>query len=289
MAKIVRAISENGGVVAISINSKDIVSKAHEIHKTSATASAALGRFLTAGAMMGNMLKYKEESLTLRINGGGSAGNILVVSDYLGNVKGYMDNPIADLPSKAPGKLDVSGIVGKDGFLSVIKDLKLKEPYVGQVPIVSGEIAEDITSYYATSEQTPTVCALGVLVDTDLSIKSAGGYMIFLLPGASDEEITMLEENLKKLPAVSYMFEQGYTPEDICFTLLEGFNPEIIDITESAYKCDCSEQRVSKALISVGRKELESMIDDGKNVEINCHFCNKNYIFTVDDIKKLLS
>ena len=203
MSRLIRAISENGGVLFCAVDSTDIVREAERIHKTSAVTSAALGRLLTAASMMGVMLKSEKDSLTLRIKGGGPSGTVLAVSDGAGNVRGYVEQPVVELPPRADGKLDVGGAVGRDGTLSVVKDLGMKEPYVGQVPLVSGEIAEDITAYYAVSEQTPTVCALGVLVDRDLSILTAGGYLLQLLPGASDAEITHLEQNVAALPSVT--------------------------------------------------------------------------------------
>jgi len=203
MSRLIRAISENGGVLFCAVDSTDIVREAERIHKTSAVTSAALGRLLTAASMMGVMLKSEKDSLTLRIKGGGPSGTVLAVSDGAGNVRGYVEQPVVELPPRADGKLDVGGAVGRDGTLSVLKDLGMKEPYVGQVPLVSGEIAEDITAYYAVSEQTPTVCALGVLVDRDLSILTAGGYLLQLLPGASDAEITHLEQNVAAPPSVT--------------------------------------------------------------------------------------
>ena len=229
MAQIVRTISRDGGVVCSAIDSTDIAAEAERIHKTSATVTAALGRLLTAGSLMGSMLKKKEESITLRLSGGGPAGLLLVVSDGEGNVRGTVDNPVVEIPLNSYGKLDVAGAVGREGTLSVVKDLGLKDPYVGQVPIVSGEIAEDITHYYAVSEQIPTVCALGVLVNPELTVRAAGGFLVQLLPGATEEEITRLEENVKALPAISKMIDSGMTPEEIAKKVLAGFEPEVLD------------------------------------------------------------
>ena len=229
MSRLIRAISENGGVLFCAVDSTDIVREAERIHKTSAVTSAALGRLLTAASMMGVMLKSEKDSLTLRIKGGGPSGTVLAVSDGAGNVRGYVEQPVVELPPRADGKLDVGGAVGRDGTLSVVKDLGMKEPYVGQVPLVSGEIAEDITAYYAVSEQTPTVCALGVLVDRDLSILTAGGYLLQLLPGASDAEITHLEQNVAALPSVTELLRSGASLEQIMEQALAGFAPNVLD------------------------------------------------------------
>ena len=265
MSRLIRAISENGGVLFCAVDSTDIVREAERIHKTSAVTSAALGRLLTAASMMGVMLKSEKDSLTLRIKGGGPSGTVLAVSDGAGNVRGYVEQPVVELPPRADGKLDVGGAVGRDGTLSVVKDLGMKEPYVGQVPLVSGEIAEDITAYYAVSEQTPTVCALGVLVDRDLSILTAGGYLLQLLPGASDAEITHLEQNVAGLPSVTEL------------QALAGFAPNVLDEQQVRYQCDCSQARVERALLSLGRDELAEMAAEGKPVEVSCHFCDKKY------------
>ena len=251
MANMIRGISDNGGVVFYGVDSTNIVAEAERIHKTSAVTSAALGRLLTAASMMGITLKSEQDSLTLRLNGGGPAGTVLAVADGAGCVKGYVQNPVVELPLRGDGKLDVGGAVGKDGTLSVVRDLGLKEPYVGQIPLVSGEVAEDITAYYATSEQTPTVCALGVLVNPDLSIQCAGGYMIQLLPGATEQEITMLEQNVAKAPSVTKLLQQGMDPKAIMELVLQGFDPQVLDEYDVSYKCDCSRQRVELSLIHI--------------------------------------
>lgn len=285
MPQLLRGISENGGVIFYGIDSTDIVKKAEQIHKTSATATAALGRLLTAAALMSATLKSTQDSLTLRINGGGSAGTVLAVANGGGEVKGYVSNPLAEAPPRQDGKLNVGAIIGTDGTLSIIKDIGMKEPYVGQIPLVSGEIAEDITSYYATSEQTPTICALGVLVNPDLSVAAAGGYLVQLLPGATDEEISMLESNLAKMPPVTQLYSNKQTPWQICEMLLNGFNPNVLDEETVDYKCDCSKARVERAIISIGKEEIQTMIDENPVAETVCHFCNTKYEI---DLKKLI-
>lgn len=274
--------------MATAVDTTDVVGEAERIHKTSAVITAALGRLLTAGSMMGNMLKGKDDSITLRVNGNGPAGSLIVVSDFNGDVRGYVQNPVVELPLNPKGKLDVGGAVGKDGLLYVLKDLGLKEPFSGSVPLVSGEIAEDITAYYAMSEQIPTVCALGVLVDTDLTVKAAGGYIIQLLPAASDATIDKLEKSIADLPSVTSMLDSGMTPEDIVRAALKDFEVEVLYTQDVEYKCNCSKDRVAKALISLGREELTQMAEDLPKAEINCHFCDKVYEFTPEELKKLI-
>lgn len=286
MGKLVRCISVDGTLTAMAINSTDIVSEAERIHKTSAVVSAALGRLLTAASLMGSTLKGKEDSLTLKINGKGPAGTVMAVSDSSGNVRGYVQNSVVELPLNKKGKLDVSGAIGKDGYVTVIKDLGLKEPYIGQTPIVTGEIAEDITSYFAVSEQTPTVCALGVLVDRDLSIKAAGGLIIQLLPTAMEDTIEKVERSIEGLEPITTLIDRGMTPEEICRHALEEFELEVLDTTEPVYKCNCSKKRVEKALLSAGRDELLSMAKD-KKTEVCCRFCDKKYVFTPSELKRL--
>ena len=288
MGELVRTISENGGVIALAIDSTDIVRQMERIHRPSAVVTAGLGRLLTAASLMGSMLKAKDDSITLRINGKGPAGSMIAVTDYMGNVRGYVANPIVEIPLNQYGKLDVSGAIGKDGTLSVVKDIGLKDPYIGQIPIVSGEIAEDITAYYATSEQIPTACGLGVLVGEDLVPISAGGYIIQLLPGTTDEEITQIENNIKAMPPVSSMLRDKMTPEDICKKALEGFNPQVLDRMHCVYRCDCSRERVEKALVSLGKEELIEMINENRTHSVNCHFCNKSYKFNKDELSEIL-
>ena len=288
MGKIVRTISRDGMVMCCAVDSTDAVSRMEQIHKTSAVVTAGEGRLLTAASMIGTMLKNSQDSVTLRVVGHGPAGIMIAVSDGTGNVKGYVENPVVEIPLNSKGKLDVSGAVGSDGCLYVIKDLGLKEPYVGQVPLVSGEIAEDITNYYATSEQIPTVCGLGVLVNPDLSVAAAGGYLLQLLPGADEETICHVEENIKKMAPVSAMIRQGMTPQQIAFKALDGFEPNVIDEYEMGYVCDCSRARVERALISLGVKELEGLEKDDQPLEIGCQFCDKKYYFTKNDIRNLI-
>ena len=260
MANLIRGLSENGGVVFCGVDSTQIVRKAEKLHTTSATCSAALGRLLTGAALMGSMLKDDRDKITLRVSGGGPAGVVIACTDGTGNVKGCIDNPLVELPAKPNGHLDVGGAVGKDGVLTVIRDNSLqKEPTVGQVPLVSGEIAEDLTAYYAYSEQVPTVMALGVLVDKDLSILCAGGFMVQLLPGATDAEIDQLEKNIAAMPSVTTMLHEGKTPEDMMQLALAGFEPNVLDERDVHYQCDCSAERTKEMLFSLGRKELVKM------------------------------
>ena len=286
MSELVRMISVDGTLTVIAVDSTDMINRMEKIHTTSAVTSAALGRLLTAASMMGAVLKGKDNSITLRLNGGGPAGSIIAVSDSQGNVRGYVANPVVEIPLNDKGKLDVAGAVGKDGSLTVMKDLGMKEPYIGQIPIVSGEIAEDITNYFATSEQLPSVCALGVLVNPDLSIKAAGGFIIQLLPTALDDTIDKVEECIKDIEPVTKMLTSGMTAEDICRHVLKGFELEVLDTSNPEYKCNCSKERVSKALITVGKEGLLEMAEE-KITEVSCHFCEKKYKFTSDEIKKL--
>ncbi len=284
MAKIVRTISKDASVVASAIDALDIVSDIERIHRTSAVVTAALGRLSIAASLIGNGLKGENDSVTIRMNGGGATGILIAVSDSRGNVKSYVGNPIVELPLNKYGKLDVSGAVGKDGTLSVVKDLGLKEPYVGQVPIVSGEIAEDIASYFAVSEQIPTVCGLGVLVNPDLTVKAAGGYLIQLLPFADESCIDILEANVNKLPPVTTMLDSGMSAEDIAKNVLDGLEPEVMDYFDVSYKCDCSKERVERALVSLGREELVKMAEEQDSTEVCCHFCDNKYVFSKDEI-----
>ena len=284
MGKYVTKIAENGSVVCYCVDTTDIVNEAEKIHKTSAVVTAALGRLMTATSLIGANLKGKDDSVTLRIKADGPIGALIAVSDSNGDVKGYVQNPVVELPLNKYGKLDVSGAVGKDGTLYVIKDLGFGEPYVGMNPLVSGEIAEDVTSYFATSEQIPTVCALGVLVNPDLSVKSAGGFIAQLLPGAMDCDIDILEKNINSLDSVTQMLEKGLTPEDIADRVLEGFAPQLLDIRNVEYRCDCSRERVKKALFSLSDGDLNEIITEDKKAELLCHFCNKKYNFDLDEL-----
>ena len=288
MAKLVRAISDMGGVVLSVIDSTDIVKRMEEIHKPSAVVSAALGRLLTASQLMASNLKSSDDSITLRIKADGPIGLMTVGCDGRGHCKGFVENNIVEIPLKAPGKLDVGSAVGKNGYLYVVKDIGLKEPYIGSIPLESGEIAEDITAYYAYSEQIPTVCALGVLVNPDLSVKRAGGYLLQLLPGATEEEITMLENNIRNVPSITAFFEQDKSVYDVVDTVLQGFNPNILDESEVSYHCDCTRERVEKALISIGIKDLEMLRDEDEEIEMGCQYCDAKYHFTKHDLDKMI-
>ena len=287
MAELVSAISKNGEVVGYAIDSTDIVAKAEKIHQTSAVVTAALGRLMSAASLMGWTLKGDDDSITLRVKGDGPSGSVIAVSDSHGNVRGYVQNPVVEIPLNQYGKLDVSGAVGKEGMLYVLKDVGAPEPYSGAIPIVSGEIAEDITQYYATSEQIPTVCGLGVLVDCDLSPKKAGGYIIMLLPGTSEETISLLENNINNMKSVTQMLSDGMSPEDILFKAMDGMEPNVLDRYNPEYRCNCSRERVERAFLSLSVDELEEMAKDKKS-EASCHFCNKKYRFSSDEIKNLI-
>ncbi len=271
----------------MAADTTDIVNKAAEIHRSSAVVSAALGRLLTAASLMGSELKGKNDSVTLKINGGGPVGTVLAVSDSSGNVRGYVQRNVVELPLNKKGKLDVAGAVGTKGYFTVIKDLGLKEPYVGQTPIVSGEIAEDVTYYFANSEQTPSVVALGVLVNPDLSVKAAGGFIVRLLPTATDDTIEKVERSMAGVESVSSMIDGGMTPEQICRRVLSEFEIEELDRSSPQYKCYCSREKVEAALISTGKDELKDMAKDEKT-EVKCQFCNKTYVFSPQDIISLV-
>lgn len=286
MAHLVRGISDDGCVVVIAADTTDICETARTYHNTSKVCTALLGRTLTAASFMGAMLKSEDSSVTLRFNGSGPAGSVIAVSDFNGNVRGYVMNPDVQMPLNEKGKLDVGGALGKDGTLTVVKDIGMKEPFVGQIPLVSGEIAEDITSYYAISEQIPSVCGLGVLVNPDLSVAVSGGFLIQLLPTADDTIIDRVEKGLNGLPSVTSMLVDGMSAEDICRKVLPEFNVEILDTSECEYKCTCSKERVERALLSVGKDELLDMAKDEKT-EVKCHFCPTVYTFSSDEIKQL--
>jgi len=287
MGELYRAISADGSAFAAVLDAKDIVSEIEKLHKTSAVVTAGLGRLTIAASLMGYMLKGEEDSLTLRLDGGGPAGQLVAVADSRGNVKSYVTNPVVEIPLNSKGKLDVSGAVGKDGTLSVVKDLGLREPYVGVIPLVSGEIAEDVANYYAVSEQIPTVCALGVLVNPDLSVKSAGGFLVQLLPFADEKCIDIIEKNVSSMRPVSALLDEGVTPKEIADMLLNGLEPNELDTASPVYKCDCSRERTEKVLISIGQKELRAIADEGKDTEVKCHFCGKNYVFSPQEIARL--
>lgn len=284
---MVKAISENGGIVVCAIDSTEIVAYMEQVHKTSAVVSAALGRLLTGAALMGSWLKNQQDSLTLRINGEGPVGTLLAVAEGDGSVRGYATNPVVEgLPLRGDGKLDVGAAVGVNGFLAVTKDLGMAEPYMGQTPLVSGEIAEDITSYYAISEQTPTVCALGVLVNEDLTIRRAGGFLLQLLPGATDEEITALEKNISEIPPITKLLEDGGTIHDMVELALAGFNPNTLDESHVEYRCRCSRARVENILIGLGKNAIEEMLQEKPTANVECHFCDKHYETDLNEILK---
>ena len=284
---LVRGMTMDGFVKVVAIRSTELVRRGAEIHKTAPNATAAFGRALTAASMMGNMQKVDNGSMTLQIKGDGPIGTIVCVSDPTGNVRGYVYEPNVPLVEKHPGKLDVGATVG-NGTLTVIRDLQMKEPYVGSVPLVSGEIGDDVTAYFAQSEQTPTACALGVLVDTDLSVKVAGGYLLQLLPGAPDEVIDVLEAGIKRAGAVTAMLEQGMTPEDILGAVCGDLGVVFMETTEVSYKCYCTRERVTAALLSLGKKELTEIMEEGKTFPVGCQFCDETYEFTPEDIRQML-
>lgn len=284
---MIRATAADGQIRAFAATTKEMVETAKNAHNTSPIATAALGRLMTAAAMMGSDLKGEGELLTLRIEGDGPIGGLLVTADGKGDVKGYAFNPDVMLPPNAQGKLDVGGSLGL-GVLSVIKDIGLKEPYVGQTQLITGEIAEDLTYYFATSEQVPSSVALGVLMSKDNTVRQAGGFIIQLLPGASDEIIDRLEAKLSGISSITSLLDAGKTPEEILKDILGEFGLEILKKMPVQFHCDCERSRVEKAIISIGRKEIQDMIDEGKEIEVNCQFCNKHYKFSVDELGEML-
>ena len=284
---LIRATAANGQVRAFGVTSRELTETAKNAHDTSPVATAAWGRLMSAAVMMGADLKGENDLLTLRMEGDGPMGGLLATADSHGNVKGYAFHPEVLLPPNAKGKLDVGGALGA-GMLSVVKDIGLKEPYVGQTNLVSGEIAEDLTYYYATSEQIPCSIALGVLMNKDNTVRQAGGFMIQLLPGASDELIDRLEERLGELPSITALLDAGKTPEEILSGLLGDFDLEILEKKPVQFHCDCSRERVERAIVSIGKKEIREMIEEGKPIEAGCQFCNKKYSFSVEELEELL-
>lgn len=284
---IVRATAANAQIRAFAATTREMTENARQIHDSSPVITAALGRLMTAGAMMGSMLKGEKDLLTLQVRGDGPVGGLTVTADSSAHVKGYAVEPQVILPANALGKLDVGGAVG-NGVLRVIKDLGLKEPYVGQTALQTGEIAEDLTYYFAASEQVPSSVGLGVLMNKNNTVKQAGGFIVQLMPFAEDAVIEKLEENLKNISSVTSMLEAGNRPEDIIHILLEGLEPEVLDTIPTSYHCDCHKERVARAIISIGKKDLQEMIDDGKEIEVNCQFCGKKYTFGVDELKEML-
>ena len=287
--EIVRAITADGMVKATAITGRALVERARTIHTLLPMATAALGRALMGASMMGDMLKEEKGAVTLQIKGGGPLGTVLAVSDHQGNVRGYVQNPHVDLMEKYPGKLDVGAAVGQDGTLTVIKDLGMKEPYVGSIGLFSGEIADDLAMYFVESEQIPTACALGVLVGTDQSVTAAGGYLIQLLPGAGEETITRIEQGVKRLGPVSPALERGLDGEGLLRAVLEGTQLEILEKHPVEYRCYCSRDRVTRALISMGRGELASLIEEQGQAELTCQFCDKVYRYTKEELEELLA
>lgn len=284
---IIKAAAADYQIRACAATTRDTVEFARNAHNTSPVATAALGRLLTAGAMMGSMMKGDEDILTLKIEGTGPIGGIVVTADSHADVKGYVYNPEVLIHAKANGKLDVSGAIGA-GMLHVIQDVGLKEPYVGQIALVSGEIAEDLTYYYATSEQTPSSVALGVLMNRENTVRQAGGFILQLLPGTEDEVIDKLEAKLKALPSVTEMLNRGMTPEDILTEVLGEFGLEILERVPTRFHCNCSKHRVEKAIVSLGEKDLRELAQDGEPVEVCCHFCNTSYTFTPEELQAIL-
>ena len=288
MGELVRAMTRDGYAKAVAVTTTDIVERARQIHKMLPTATAALGRLLTAASMMGNMQKVENGSITLQVKGGGPLGTVLAVADAQGNVRGYVQNPQVSILEKYRGKLDVGAAVGTNGMLTVIRDLQMKEPYVGSVELVSGEIAEDITEYFVQSEQTPTACALGVLVDTDQTVRAAGGYLVQLLPGAPDSVIDRIEAGIQKAGAVTSMLDRGLSAQAMLETVLEGLDLEILETTPVSYQCYCSRERVISTLISLGKEELRKIVDEKETIHIECQFCDTIYDFTPGEIADIL-
>ena len=288
MDKLVRAITSDGAVKAVAVTTKDLTEKVRNIHKTLPVATAAIGRALAAASMMGNALKEENASLTLQIKGGGPLGTVLAVSDHLGNVRGYVQNPQIDLPLRADGKLDVGAAVGAEGTLTVIKDLGMKEPYIGSVGLLGGEIAEDLAAYFVESEQIPTACAMGVLVDRDQSVRAAGGYIVQLLPGAGEDVIAKVEGGVLAAGPVTALLDQNADPEALLRTVLSDFEVEILETSPIGYQCYCSRDRVERALISMGVSELEDLLAEQGGCELGCQFCDQVYRFTGEELQALI-
>lgn len=284
---IVRATAAEGQVRAFAATTRNLVERARQIHGTSPIATAALGRLLTGGAMMGSMMKGEKDLITLQIQGDGPIGGIVVTADSSARVKGYVREPMVMLPPSKEGKLDVGGAVGR-GTLQVIRDVGMKEPYVGQVDLISGEIAEDLTCYFAVSEQVPSSVALGVLMNKDNTVKQAGGFILQLMPFAEETVIARLEQKLTEVTRISSLLDEGMTPEEILEYVLEGFEPKMLDKIPTEYYCNCSRERVEKAVISIGKKDIQEMIEEGKSIEVNCHFCDEKYEFSVEELQKMI-
>ena len=288
MDRLVRAITKDGMVQAVAVSTRDLTERARNIHTTLPVATAALGRALAAASMMGNALKAEGASLTLQIKGGGPLGTVMAVADEFGNVRGYVQQPHVDLPLRPDGKLDVGAAVGSSGSLTVIKDLGMKEPYIGSVALLGGEIAEDLAAYFVESEQIPTACALGVLVDRDQSVRAAGGYIIQLLPGAGEDVIGRVEAGVLAAGAVTGLLDRNGDPEAMLRTVLSGFDVEILETSPVEYRCYCSRERVTRALISLGKQELESILAEQGGCELTCQFCDRVYRFSADQLRSLI-
>lgn len=284
---IIRATAADAQIRVFAATTKNLVERMRQMHNTSPVVTAALGRLLTGGAMMGIMLKGDRDLMTIQVKGDGPLGGMTVTADSKGNVKGYANNPQVILPARPDGKLNVGGAVGR-GTLNVIKDMGLKEPYVGQTVLQTGEIAEDLTYYFATSEQVPSSVGLGVLMEKNNTVKQAGGFIIQLMPFAEESVIEALEHNLAQFSSVTAVLEEGRTPEEMVELLLQGLEVQFIDAVETEYRCDCSKERVERAIISIGKQDIKEMINDGKEVEVSCHFCDKKYIFSVEELKEML-
>ncbi|KXG74020.1 33 kDa chaperonin [Fervidicola ferrireducens] len=284
---VIRAIDEEAGVLAFAARTTELVERARKIHGCSSTATAALGRLLTAAAMMGLMLKSEKDNVTLRVDGGGPAGVLFAFSDSKGNVKGYIANPLVDLPLNEKGKLDVGGIVGRQGTLTVIKDLGLKEPYVGQVPLVSGEIAEDLTYYFAKSEQIPSAVSLGVLVDKEEKVRAAGGFIVQLLPNADESTAISIEENIKVMKPVTELIDEKNSPEELLNLLLPGFKLKFLAKNEVSYRCSCSRERLEAAIVNLGKEEAEDILKEKGKIELVCQYCRERYEFTEQEVKRI--
>ena len=287
MDKIIRATAADGYVKMAVVTARDTVERARAIHSLSPTAAAALGRTLCAASLLGDMMKEEKGSLTIRINGGGPVGSVVAVSDSGGNVRGYVENPFVDLPLRKDGKLNVGGAVGRDGMVTVSRDIGLKEPYIGSTHLVSSEIAEDLAYYFTVSEQIPSAVSLGVLANEDGSVWKSGGYIIQLLPGASEEIADELQKRVEAFPQLTHFLAEGHTPEEVLETLLEGMGYETLGKVDMRFQCFCNKHKVEGALVSIGKEDLDSLIADGKTIEMTCHFCNEKYYFTVPELKAL--
>ncbi len=286
---LTKAVTRDGFMRIYAVTSKETVEAARKVHNTTPVATAALGRTLTAGILMGAMQKNENAELTIQLKGGGPLGLMIVVAKHDGFVKGYVENPLVSLPLNEKGKLDVGGAVGTDGYLSVVKDLKMKEPYIGRVPLQTGEIGDDVAYYFAQSEQVPSVVALGVLVDKDYSVRASGGFIVQVMPDCDELSLQRLEKRIASLKSVTALLEEGLDGEDIINYIMEGFEIEILEKTEVGYRCDCSRERTYRAVKSLGEKEIKAIIEEDQKAEVNCHFCSKTYVFEKDELLEMIS